>query len=239
MLPILQCGLCLWLMAAPSACLGSERHDAPGAARARMVDEQIVARGIVDRHVLAAMRTVPRDRFVPPQLAAAAYDDRPLPIGFGQTISQPFIVAYMTQALRLGPGHRVLEIGTGSGYQAAVLAHIVKEVHTIEIVPELADRSRALFRELGYTNIHVLTGDGYAGLPARAPFDRIIVTAAPDHVPKPLTDQLAVGGRMIIPVGKRWQQLMVLTKSADGIASESTLDVAFVPLTRGNRQPER
>ena len=110
--------------------------------------------------LLAAMRSVPRDRFVPPHLAAAAYDDRPLPIGFGQTISQPFIVAYMTQALRLGPGHRVLEIGTGSGYQAAVLAHIVKEVHTIEIVPELADRSRALFRELGYTNIHVLTGDG-------------------------------------------------------------------------------
>src|SRR4030095_2418747 len=130
-----------------------------------MVEDQIERRGLTDPAVLAAMRAVPRHRFVPPDQASAAYDDRPLPIGFGQTISQPYIVAYMTQALQLAPAHRVLEIGTGSGYQAAVLAQIVKEVRTIEIVPELADRSRALLRELGYKNIHVVTGDGYAGLP--------------------------------------------------------------------------
>jgi protein-L-isoaspartate(D-aspartate) O-methyltransferase len=215
-----------------------DRDDGLRHARATMVADQIAARGISDRHVLAAMRAVPRHCFVPPEQAAEAYDDRPLPIGFGQTISQPYIVAYMTEALRLAATHRVLEIGTGSGYQAAVLAQIVKEVHTIEIVPELADRSRALLRELGYTNIHVVTGDGYAGLPDRAPFDRIIVTAAPDHVPKPLAEQLAIGGRMIIPVGGGWrQQLMVLTKTKDGVASEPTLDVLFVPLTRGERKP--
>jgi protein-L-isoaspartate(D-aspartate) O-methyltransferase len=215
-----------------------DRGDGLRRARAVMVADQIAARGIADRQVLAAMRAVPRHCFVPPDLTTVAYDDRPLPIGFGQTISQPYIVAYMTQALQLAPAHRVLEIGTGSGYQAAVLAQIVKEVHTIEIVPELADRSRALLRELGYKNIHVVTGDGYAGLPEHAPFDRIIVTAAPDHVPKPLVEQLAVGGRMIIPVGERWrQQLMVLTKAAKGVTSESTLDVLFVPLTRGERKP--
>jgi protein-L-isoaspartate(D-aspartate) O-methyltransferase len=183
------------------------------------------------------MRTVPRHRFVPPDQTSAAYDDRALPIGFGQTISQPYIVAYMTQALQPAPEHRVLEIGTGSGYQAAVLGQIVREVHTIEIVPELADRSRALLRELGYTNIHVRTGDGYAGLPEHAPFDRIIVTAAPDHVPQPLLDQLAVGGRMIVPVGKSRQRLTVITKSANGIVAEPTLDVLFVPLTRGEHKP--
>ena len=206
--------------------------------RTMMVEDQIASRGITDARVLAAMRTVPRHRFVPPEQAASAYDDRALPIGFDQTISQPYIVAYMTQALRPAPGHRVLEIGTGSGYQAAVLAEIVKEVHTIEIVPALADRSRALLRELGYRNVHVRTGDGYAGLPQEAPFDRIIVTAAPDHVPQPLLDQLAVGGRMIVPVGgESRQRLTVLTKSAEGVVSEPTLDVLFVPLTRGQREP--
>jgi protein-L-isoaspartate(D-aspartate) O-methyltransferase len=219
----------------PPAC---DRGDGLRHARAVMVADQIAARGIGDRPVLAAMRAVPRHCFVPPELATAAYQDRALPIGFGQTISQPYIVAYMTEALRLAPAHRVLEIGTGSGYQAAVLAQIVKEVHTIEIVPALADRARALLRELGYANVHVVTGDGYAGLPDRAPFDRIIVTAAPDHVPQPLVDQLAVGGRMIIPVGGGWrQQLMVLTRSTEGIASQPTLDVLFVPLTRGERKP--
>jgi protein-L-isoaspartate(D-aspartate) O-methyltransferase len=215
----------------------SDREEALRQARETMVADQIAARGVSDPQVLAAMRAVPRHRFVPPEQAAAAYQDRALPIGLGQTISQPYIVAYMTEALRLAPTHRVLEIGTGSGYQAAVLAHIVKEVHTIEIVPELADRSRALLRELGYSNVHVVTGDGYAGLPKLAPFDRIIVTAAPDHVPKPLVEQLAVGGRMIIPVGGGWrQQLMVLTKTKDGVASEPTLDVLFVPLTRSERK---
>jgi protein-L-isoaspartate(D-aspartate) O-methyltransferase len=202
------------------------------AARERMVDDQIAARGVTDPRVLAVMRAVPRHRFVPPEYAAAAYSDHALPIGFRQTISQPYIVAYMTEALRVGPGHRVLEIGTGSGYQAAVLAEIAREVYTIEIVPELADRSRLLLRELRYTNVHVLAGDGYAGLPEQAPFDRIIATAAPDHVPQPLLQQLAIGGRMILPVGGWRQQLMVLTRDARGIRSEATLDVMFVPLTR-------
>src|SRR5262245_55578005 len=217
---------------------GVDREDPLRPARTAMVRDQIEARGITDPQVLAAMRAVPRHRFVPPEQAASAYQDRALPIGFGQTISQPYIVAYMTEALRLAPTHRVLEIGTGSGYQAAILAQIVKEVHTIGIVPELAERSRTLLRELGYTNIHVVTGDGYAGLPKLAPFDRIIVTAAPDHVPQPLVDQLVLGGRMIIPVGGGWrQQLRVLTKKRDGAASEATLDVLFVPLTRGERKP--
>jgi protein-L-isoaspartate(D-aspartate) O-methyltransferase len=208
------------------------RSEALQVARQRMVEDQIAARGIRDPRVLAAMQAVPRHRFVPPEYAAAAYGDHALPIGFGQTISQPYIVAYMSEVLRLAPEHRVLEIGTGSGYQAAVLAQIAKEVHTIEIVPELAERSRALLRELGYANVHVVAGDGYAGLPERAPFDRIIVTAAPDHVPQPLTQQLAIGGRMVLPVGQWRQQLKVLTKDPRGIRSENTLDVLFVPLTR-------
>ena len=217
---------------------GSEQGDAAlRQARDRMVTDQIAARGVSDPRVLDAMRTVPRHRFVLPEDAAAAYQDRPLPIGFGQTISQPYIVGFMTEALKLSPTHRVLEVGTGSGYQAAVLAELVKTVHTIEIVPELAERSRALLRDLGYENVHVVAGDGYAGLPQHAPFDRIIVTAAPDHVPRPLVDQLAVGGRMIIPVGGGWhQQLHVLTKTADGVRSEPTIDVLFVPLTRSERK---
>jgi protein-L-isoaspartate(D-aspartate) O-methyltransferase len=204
-----------------------------------MVEDQIERRGITDPAVLAAMRTVPRHRFVPPDQASAAYDDRALPIGFGQTISQPYVVAYMTQALQLAPAHRVLEVGTGSGYQSAILGQIVKDVQTIEIVPELATRARALLAELGYSNIHVRSGDAYAGLPELAPFDRIIVTAAPDHVPQPLIDQLAVGGRMIVPVGGSRQQLVLVTKDADGIHSARLLDVVFVPLTRGAPRPPR
>ena len=204
-----------------------------------MVEDQIERRGITDPAVLAAMRAVPRHRFVPPDQASAAYDDRALPIGFGQTISQPYVVAYMTQALQLAPAHRVLEVGTGSGYQAAILAEIVKDVHTMEIVPELAARARELLAELGYSNVHVRSGDAYAGLPELAPFDRIIVTAAPDHVPQPLIDQLAVGGRMIVPVGGSRQQLVLVTKDADEIHSERLLDVVFVPLTRGAPRPPR
>ena len=197
-----------------------------------MVEDQIERRGITDPAVLAAMRAVPRHRFVPSDQADAAYDDRALPIGFGQTISQPYIVAFMTQALRLTPEHRVLEVGTGSGYQAAVLGQIVAEVQTIEIVPALAERARALLAELGYSNVHVRTGDAYAGLPELAPFDRIIVTAAPDHAPQPLIDQLAEGGRMIVPVGTSQQQLILIAKDAAGVQSEPLLDVIFVPLTR-------
>ena len=197
-----------------------------------MVEDQIERRGITDPAVLAAMRAVPRHRFVPSDQADAAYDDRALPIGFGQTISQPYIVAFMTQALKLRPEHRVLEVGTGSGYQAAVLGQIVAEVQTIEIVPALAERARALLAELGYSNVHVRTGDAYAGLPELAPFDRIIVTAAPDHAPQPLIDQLAEGGRMIVPVGVAQQQLILITKAPAGVQCEPLLDVVFVPLTR-------
>ena len=197
-----------------------------------MVEDQIERRGITDPAVLAAMRAVPRHRFVPSDQADAAYDDRALPIGFGQTISQPYIVAFMTQALKLRPEHRVLEVGTGSGYQAAVLGQIVAEVQTIEIVPALAERARAVLAELGYSNVHVRTGDAYAGLPELAPFDRIIVTAAPDHAPQPLIDQLAEGGRMIVPVGTSRQQLILIAKDAAGVQSEPLLDVIFVPLTR-------
>ena len=197
-----------------------------------MVEDQIERRGIADPAVLAAMRAVPRHRFVPSDQADAAYDDRALPIGFGQTISQPYIVAFMTQALKLTPEHRVLEVGTGSGYQAAVLGQIVAEVQTIEIVPALAERARALLAELGYSNVHVRTGDAYAGLPELAPFDRIIVTAAPDHAPQPLIDQLAEGGRMIVPVGIAQQQLILITKAPAGVQCEPLLDVVFVPLTR-------
>ncbi len=222
---------------APRQAGRAQRDHEQQRARDAMVKDQIAARGISDPHVLAAMRAVPRHRFVPPEQTSEAYQDRPLSIGFGQTISQPYIVAFMTEALQLAPTHRVLEVGTGSGYQAAVLAELVKEVYTIEIVPELADRSRRLLHELGYENVRVVAGDGYAGLPQQAPFDRIIVTAAPDHVPQPLVDQLGVGGRMILPVGGWWrQQLQVLTKTAAGVASEPTLDVLFVPLTRSERK---
>jgi protein-L-isoaspartate(D-aspartate) O-methyltransferase len=220
--------------AAP-ASLPQTSLDDHAAARAVMVDQQIAGRGVTDQRVLAAMRSVPRHRFLPRELASSAYDDTALPIGFGQTISQPYIVAYMTTALELRPGHRVLEIGTGSGYQAAVLATIAKEVFTIEIVPELADRARQILHELGCENVHVRTGDGYAGWAEHAPFDRIIVTAAPDHVPSPLVDQLVIDGRMIVPVGDLYQRLMVVRKTTLGVVSEPTLYVRFVPLTRRPR----
>jgi protein-L-isoaspartate(D-aspartate) O-methyltransferase len=206
--------------------------DPTAALRIRMVDEQIRARGIASPRVLDAMRKVPRHRFVPDHLAGYAYEDGPLPIGSGQTISQPYIVAYMTEALELQPSHRVLEIGTGSGYQAAVLAEIVKEVYTIEIVSELARQAAQTLKTLGYSNVTVRDGDGYLGWPERAPFDRIIVTAAPDHVPKPLVEQLAVGGRLVIPVGEYHQQMTIITKTQKGVTEERTIDVRFVPLTR-------
>lgn len=196
-----------------------------------MVEEQIRARGVRDRRVLDVMRRVPRHEFVPPAHVARAYDDSPLPIGLGQTISQPYIVAYMTEQLDVTPQSKVLEIGTGSGYQAAVLAELASEVYTIEIVSELAQRSRETLARLGYTNVHVRDGDGYRGWPDAAPFDRIIVTAAPDHVPQPLVDQLAVGGRMIIPVGNYSQQIRILTKTPKGVVEQKTLDVIFVPMT--------
>ncbi len=201
------------------------------AERDLMVERQIRARDIRDPRVLAAMQAVPRHRFVPDERQEVAYADTPLPIGQGQTISQPYIVAYMTEALRLPPDAKVLEVGTGSGYQAAVLAEVAREVYTIEIVPELAAASRALLRELGYDNVRVRQGDGYRGWPDEAPFDGIIVTAAPDHIPPPLVEQLAEGARLVIPVGERSQAMTIVTRAADGSTTEVTLPVRFVPMT--------
>ncbi len=199
--------------------------------RMRMVEQQLLARDITDPRVVRAMQRVPRDRFVPPDQRQLAYEDRPLPIGYRQTISQPYIVAYMTQALRLTPDAKVLEVGTGSGYQAAVLAELAATVYSIEIVAQLAERARDTLAELGYANVQVRHGDGYAGWPEQAPFDAIMVTAAPDHVPQPLVDQLAVGGRLIIPVGQDRQTLTILTRTEDGIEQDTTLPVLFVPMT--------
>ena len=185
--------------------------------------------------VVDAMAHVPRHRFVPPELVDAAYLDRPLPIGMGQTISQPFIVALMTDLADPAPTAHVLEVGTGSGYQAAVLAECVAQVYTIEIVAPLGEAARTLLAELGYRNVEVRIGDGYRGWPEAAPFDAIVVTAAPDHVPQPLVDQLAPGGRMVIPVGQRYgvQDLLVISKGADGqTLTRKSLEVRFVPLTR-------
>ena len=206
--------------------------DAESHARERMVDEQIRARGISDSAVLDAMRRVPRHRFVPESYRHLAYTDQPLPIGLDQTISQPYIVAYMTDAAGISPGDRVLEIGTGSGYQAAILAELAREVYTVELLPQLAARAGGVLRELGYTNIRVRTGDGYAGWPEHAPFDAIVVTAAPDHVPPALVEQLAMNGRMIIPVGRGEQQMRVIRKTDRGVVEQRTLPVRFVPLVR-------
>jgi len=198
--------------------------------RTRLV-EAVKAQGVTDAKVLAALGKVPRHRFVPEAWRYLAYRDHPLPIGHNQTISQPFIVGFMTQALKLDGDEKVLEIGTGSGYQAAVLAEVAKQVYSIEIICELATSAEKLLRKLGYTNISVKCGDGYRGWPEYAPFDAIIVTAAPDHVPQPLVDQLAVGGRMIIPVGTGFQELLLIEKTPDGVKKKSVLPVAFVPMT--------
>jgi protein-L-isoaspartate(D-aspartate) O-methyltransferase len=200
------------------------------AERRRMVDVQLRARGIRSARVLDAMLTVPRHLFIPEQVRADGYRDSPLPIGYGQTISQPYVVAFMTQALDILPEHRVLEIGTGSGYQAAVLAVLAKEVFTIEIVPQLADRARQTLSALGYRNVEVRTGNGYLGWPEHAPYDRIMVTAAPDEVPPALLEQLKIGGLMAIPVGTVTQELRVLRRTATGTETLSTLPVRFVPM---------
>ena len=201
------------------------------AERDRMVSEQILARGISDPAVLHAMHTVPRHRFVPTGESAQAYEDHPLPIGFGQTISQPYIVAFMTEALRLQPQESVLEIGTGSGYQAAILAQLVKHVWTIEIIPTLAERARLTFESLGISNITSRSGDGYNGWIQHAPFDAVMLTAAPDHVPQPLLDQLKEGGRLISPIGTHPQELILMIKTAHGFEQKVLLPVAFVPMT--------
>lgn len=202
------------------------------AARRRMVETQLRAEGITSQPVLQAMGRVPRHLFVPPELRERAYENTPLPIGLGQTISQPFIVAYMTEVLQVGREHTVLEIGTGSGYQAAVLAELAREVLTIEIVPQLADRARAALSDARYSNVTVRTGNGYLGWPDRAPFHRIIVTAAPDAIPQALVDQLAVGGIMVVPVGTLSQEIVIVTKTADGVAEKRTIPVRFVPMVQ-------
>jgi protein-L-isoaspartate(D-aspartate) O-methyltransferase len=217
------------LIGAADGCSSAEQDYARR--RESMVVTQIMARGVRDERVIAAMRKVPRHRFVPAALQEAAYYDSPLPIGSGQTISQPYIVALMTEALALKGGGTVLEIGTGSGYQAAILAEIVDTVYTIEILPELADRARAILDTLGYRNVHVRAGDGFLGWPAHAPFDGIIVTAAAPRVPEPLVEQLAVGGRIVIPVGEEYQDLKVYKKTGAGLVLLSTVPVRFVPMT--------
>jgi len=199
--------------------------------RQRMVEQQLKPRDIKDDRVLAAMAKVPREEFIPADARADAYEDGPLPIGYGQTISQPYIVAFMTQQLRPQMSDRVLEIGTGSGYQAAILAELVKEVYSVEIVEPLAKGAEATLAHLGYKNIHLKVGDGYKGWPEEAPFDAIIVTCAPDKVPQPLVDQLKDDGRMVIPVGERFAQELYLLEKKNGQLKESvTLPVRFVPM---------
>ena len=203
------------------------------AVRQRMVRVDIEARGVHSAIVLEAMRSTSRHLFVPAPLRYLAYADRPLPIGHGQTISQPYVVAFMTELLDPQPHHRVLEIGTGCGYQAAVLSRLVKAVYSIEIVPELARDSAALLKQLGYDNVLVRAGDGYQGWPDEAPFDRILLTAAPPEVPKTLVDQLQVGGKLVAPEGRVWQNLVLLEKRADGsLQRKVSLPVRFVPMVR-------
>lgn len=204
-----------------------------------MVQEQLAARDIQDKRVFEAMSKVPREEFVPADIRAASYADGPLPIGYDQTISQPYVVALMTEKLRLLPDDRILEIGSGSGYQAAVLAELVSQVYTIEIIEPLAKRAEATLKRLGYTNVQVKTGDGYKGWPEQAPFDAIIVTCAPDHVPKPLIEQLKEGGRMIIPVGGYGaQQLYFLEKKNGALRESAVLPVRFVPM-KGTASEEK
>jgi len=205
------------------------------AKRERMVEQQIAGRDVKNPRVLAAMRSVPRHLFVPPEMADSAYDDRPLPIGHGQTISQPYIVALMTELARPEPTDRALEVGTGSGYQAAVLASLVSHVYTIEIFPELANEAAARLERLGIRNVTVRAGDGYAGWPEHAPFDIILVTAAPEHVPEPLLQQLAPGGRLVVPVGPQYeiQELQLIEKDSSGrLHTTRVAPVRFVPLLR-------
>ncbi|HSN82898.1 MAG TPA: protein-L-isoaspartate(D-aspartate) O-methyltransferase [Polyangiales bacterium] len=215
-----------------SASAGPSDAEDRAQERLHMVRKQIEARGVRDPRVLDAMRTVPRHRFMPESQRSAAYDDRPLPIGEGQTISQPYIVALMSELADLEPGDEVLEVGTGSGYQAAVLAEMGVKVYSIEIVEPLAKRAKAILDELGYgKRVEVRHGDGYAGWPERAPFDAVIVTAAPPKIPEPLKQQLEVGGRLIIPVGKHFQSLLRVTRTEDGFREESVIPVRFVPMT--------
>lgn len=227
-------------------CIGCRNASSEGADKAleagrrRMLEVHLRGRGITNQRVLRVMAEVRREEFVPADLRDEAYADRPLPIGLDQTISQPYIVAYMTQAADPRPTDRALEIGTGSGYQAAVLSLLVDSVYTVEILDELTRRASDTLKRLGYGNVVTATRDGYEGWSEHAPFDVIIVTAAPDHVPQPLVDQLAPGGRLIIPVGDLWQELLLITRRQDGtLATERRLDVRFVPMTGKAQESSR
>lgn len=220
-----------FLLSCTTSGQSSDSNRSWEAKRHEMVEQQIVSRGVKDKAVLQVMRTVPRHLFVPAGMAERAYEDNPLPIGNGQTISQPFIVAYMTSLLELKPGDKVLEVGTGSGYQAAVLSKLAKEVYSIEIIDELTKFAENALKGYGASNVHVRTGDGYKGWPEQAPFDAIIVTAAPDHVPRPLIDQLKVGGHLVIPVGTSFQSMKKITRTQAGTRTEDLEPVLFVPMT--------
>ncbi len=230
-----------YLLFASIAATGC-RQQTPTAAdfptqRQRMVEQQLKRRGIKDERLLAAMARVPREEFIRAGSRANAYEDGALPIGYDQTISQPYIVAFMTEQLRPKPIDRILEIGSGSGYQAAILAELVADVYTIEIVEPLAKSAEATLERLGYKNVHIKVGDGYKGWPEEAPFDAIIVTCAPEKVPQPLVDQLKDGGRMIIPVGERFaQQLYLLEKKNGQLKESATLPVRFVPMVRSRKK---
>ncbi len=263
--PVFVAGLAVLIMAVALACSAEDATDAKGEhgrapevlveaqveegapptfseagrgdERRRMVERQIASRGVEDGATLAAMRAVPRHELVPERYAGAAYDDRPLPIGHGQTISQPYIVGFMTELLDLEAGDTVLEVGTGSAYQAAVLGQIVDHVVTIEIIDELAQTAAADLKAMGYTNIAVLNGDGYFGYEPQAPYDAIIVTAAAEHIPPPLIDQLKPGARMVVPVGRSgWtQNLMLVEKNQEReVTTRNVMAVQFVPLTRSD-----
>ncbi|HOK99521.1 MAG TPA: protein-L-isoaspartate(D-aspartate) O-methyltransferase [Bacteroidales bacterium] len=222
---------CAFIIVAGMDCSSSQENDYVRW-REQMVSDQIISRGIKDKKVIAAMRKVERHRFVPDEYKQVAYGDHPLPIGYEQTISQPYVVAFMTEALELKQTDRVLEIGTGSGYQAAILAEICDSVFTIEIVPELAQQAKLLLEQLGYKNIQVKHGDGYQGWIEKAPFDAIIVTCSPTKIPQPLKDQLREGGRMIIPVGySQTDQYLYLIKKQNGrLVEKAVLPVRFVPM---------
>ena len=238
------CGLWFLIGTLEEGCSGMNvpEDDTRQLDRDRMVNAQIVGGGITDTNVIAAMRRVPRHRFIPDYESDDAYGDFPLPIGHNQTISQPFIVAYMTETLKLSPGEKVLEIGTGSGYQAAILAEMGAKVFSIEIVKPLAQYAKDNLMKSGYHQVSVRAGDGYQGWPEESPFDAIIITAAPDHVPAPLLEQLAIGGRLILPVGDYSQNLVMIRRTEEGYQRTELLPVRFVPMTgeaeKGSRRLE-